>query len=79
MVESYSRFSFIQLSAMTLGGIIEADRSLIAHERMMRVHNRRKRDAATWRSYEEDFRTQADHVPPRRPQTIEAEDGKKEQ
>lgn len=40
---------------MTLGGIIEADRRLIAHEKMMRRHHRRKRDAEIWRRYEEDF------------------------
>jgi hypothetical protein len=47
--------SFLQISMMTLGGIIEADRRLIAHEKMMRHHNRRKREAEIWRLYEEDF------------------------
>lgn len=61
---------------MTLGGIIEADRSLIAHERMMRVHNRRKHDAAILRSYEEDFGRQGVQMPSRRPQVI-AEEGQK--
>jgi len=40
---------------MTLGGIIEADRRLIAYEKMMRHHHRRKRDAEVSRLYEEDF------------------------
>ena len=49
--------SFLQISMMTLGGIIEADRRLIAHEKMMRHHHRRKRNSETWRLYEEDFDT----------------------
>jgi hypothetical protein len=40
---------------MTLGGIIEADKRLIAHEKMMRRYHRQKRDAEVWRLYEEDF------------------------
>jgi hypothetical protein len=40
---------------MTLGGLIEADRRLIAHEKVMRQTNRLKRDAAVWKAYEEDF------------------------
>jgi hypothetical protein len=48
-------YSFLQISMMTLGGIVEADRRLIAHEKMMRRHHRQKRDAEVWRLYEEDF------------------------
>ena len=48
-------YSFLQISMMTLGGIIEADKRLIAHEKMMRRYHRQKRDAEVWRLYEEDF------------------------
>lgn len=40
---------------MTLGGIVEADKRLIAHEKMMRRHHRQKRDAEIWQLYKEDF------------------------
>ncbi|TID16070.1 hypothetical protein E6O75_ATG09128 [Venturia nashicola] len=46
---------FIQMSAMTLGGMVEADRRLRYHEAFMRHNNRLKRDAAVWRAYEADF------------------------
>jgi len=60
------QFRFLQLSAMILGGIIAADRRLIAHEKLMRHHNRLKRNAAVRRSYEEDFE-RLDQQMPRRP------------
>jgi hypothetical protein len=43
------------MSSMTLGGMVEADRRLRAHEAFMRHNNRLKRDAAVWRAYEADF------------------------
>lgn len=43
------------MSSMTLGGMVEADRRLRAHEVFMRHNNRLKRDAAVWRAYEADF------------------------
>lgn len=43
------------MSAMTLGGMVEADRRLRYHEAFMRHNNRLKRDAAVWRAYEADF------------------------
>lgn len=48
-------YSFLQISIMTLGGIIEADKRLIAHEKMMRRHHRQKRDSEIWRLYKEDL------------------------
>jgi len=46
---------FIHLSALTLGGMVEADRRLRQHEAFIRHNNRLKRDAAVWRAYEADF------------------------
>jgi hypothetical protein len=46
---------FIIMSGMVLGGFIEGDRRLVAHERMMRHNNRIKRDAAIWRAYEDEY------------------------
>jgi hypothetical protein len=70
--------SFLQLSAMALGGFIEADRRLVAHEKMMRAHHRMQRDAAIWRSYEREFEQQGTPMPPgSRPQALNvAEEGK---
>ena len=59
---------------MTMGGIIEADRRLIAHEKVMRRHNRLRRDAAIRRSYEEDFENQGKEMPVRRPQSMVTKD-----
>lgn len=65
---------------MALGGFIEADRRLVAHERMMRRHHKMKKDAAIWRSYEEDFERQGKEMPVRQPQAIAAavKEGSKE-
>ncbi|KAK4981970.1 hypothetical protein LTR66_009569 [Elasticomyces elasticus] len=46
---------FLQMSGMTLGSMIEADRRLRAHEVMVRRHRRIARDAEVWRRYEQDF------------------------
>ncbi|EME81889.1 uncharacterized protein MYCFIDRAFT_103628, partial [Pseudocercospora fijiensis CIRAD86] len=46
---------FLQMSVMTAGAIIEADRRLIAHEAVMRTRKRVARDAAIWKQYEEDY------------------------
>jgi hypothetical protein len=43
------------MSGMTVGGMVEADKRLRAHEAFMRHNNRLKRDAAVWRAYEADF------------------------
>ena len=50
-----TRSSFLQISAMTLGGLIHGDRRLIEHEKAVRMANRARRDAAVWRAYEESF------------------------
>lgn len=47
--------SFLQMSGMIAGGVVEADRTLRAHEAFMRHNNRLKREAAVWRAYEADF------------------------
>lgn len=44
------------MSGMTIGGMIEADRRLRAHELTVRYQKRIARDAEVWRRYEEDFR-----------------------
>lgn len=46
---------FLQMSGMTAGAIIDADRRLIAHEKMMRNRKKVARDAEVWRRYEEDY------------------------
>lgn len=43
------------MSGMTAGAIIDADRRLIAHEKMMRNRKKVARDAEVWRRYEEDY------------------------
>ncbi|EME43177.1 hypothetical protein DOTSEDRAFT_72531 [Dothistroma septosporum NZE10] len=46
---------FLQMSGMTFGSIVEADRRLIAHEKFMRNRKKVERDAHVWRMYEEDY------------------------
>lgn len=46
---------FLQMSGMTAGAIIDADRRLIAHEKLMRNRKKVARDAEVWRRYEEDY------------------------
>lgn len=43
------------MSGMVLGGFMEADKRMVAHERIVRHNNRIRRDAAVWRAYEEEF------------------------
>ncbi len=45
---------FIQMSGMTIGSMIEADRRLRTYELSMRMHKRLARDAEVGRRYEED-------------------------
>lgn len=47
--------SFLQMSGMAGGSMIEADKRLRLHEVQMRRHKRTVRDAEVWRRYEEDF------------------------
>jgi hypothetical protein len=49
-----SQGRFLQMSGMTIGSMIEADRRLRTHELSMRMHKRIARDAEIWRRYEED-------------------------
>jgi hypothetical protein len=48
-------YSFLQMSGMTIGSMIEADRRLRTHELAMRTRKRIARDAEVWRRYEEDY------------------------
>ncbi|MCJ1476841.1 hypothetical protein MMC13_005510 [Lambiella insularis] len=43
---------FIQMSGMTLGGMIEADHRLREYEALVRVQKKRERDEAVWQRYE---------------------------
>ncbi|KAM3417664.1 hypothetical protein BST61_g5900 [Cercospora zeina] len=53
---------FLQMSGMTAGAIIDADRRLIAHEAMVRNRKKIARDAEVWRSYEEDYQQLLDEA-----------------
>ncbi|EMC96894.1 hypothetical protein BAUCODRAFT_23319 [Baudoinia panamericana UAMH 10762] len=46
---------FLQMSGMTIGSMIEADKRLRAHERLVRREKTIARDAEVWRRYEEDY------------------------
>lgn len=46
---------FIQMSFMTLGSMIEADRRLRAYEQLVRHQKRIARDTEVWRRFEEDY------------------------
>ena len=52
---SLTPFSYIQMSGMILGGMIEADKRMIAYEHHVRHQRRLRRDMEVWRRYEEDF------------------------
>lgn len=43
------------MSGMTLGSIIEADKRLIAHGKLMRLRKKQIRDAEVWKRYEEEY------------------------
>ncbi|WPG97461.1 Hypothetical protein R9X50_00023700 [Acrodontium crateriforme] len=45
---------FIQMSGMTLGSMIEADRRLRSHELAVRRHKALARDAEIWKRYQQD-------------------------
>ncbi|KAI5365488.1 Putative respiratory complex factor Rcf3 [Septoria linicola] len=53
---------FLQMSGMTAGAIIDADRRLIAHEQLMRNRKKVARDAEVWRRYEEDYQQLLDEA-----------------
>lgn len=46
------------MSGMTFGSIVEADRRLIQHEKLMRNRKKIARDAEVWRMYEQDYERQ---------------------
>lgn len=50
------------MSGMTAGAIIDADRRLIAHEKMMRNRKKVARDAEVWRMYEQDYQELLDEA-----------------
>lgn len=47
--------SFLQMSGMVVGSMIEADNRLRAHEWSVRQQRKSLRDAEVWRRYEEEF------------------------
>jgi len=49
------RNSFLQMSGMTFGSIVEADRRLRVHGAWQRQQKKVIRDAEVWRRYEEDY------------------------
>ncbi|KAI9687478.1 MAG: hypothetical protein M1822_002088 [Bathelium mastoideum] len=46
---------FLQMSGMTIGSMIEADKRLRAYEVQVRRQHKMARDAEVWRQYEEEF------------------------
>ena len=47
--------SFLQMSGMTFGSIVEADRRLRLHGAWQRQHKKNLRDAEVWKRYEEEY------------------------
>ena len=47
--------SFLQMSGMTIGSMIEADKRLRVHEVAMRKHKQLARDAAIWERYQQEY------------------------
>lgn len=54
-ISSLTSSSYIQMSGMILGSMIEADKRMIAYEHHVRHQKRIRRDMEVWRRYEEDF------------------------
>ncbi|EJP68656.1 hypothetical protein MY5147_007905 [Beauveria neobassiana] len=46
---------FVQMSAMVLGGMIEADHRLRLYEYQMRMQRRVQREQAKWERYQDEF------------------------
>ncbi|OAA75766.1 hypothetical protein LEL_07754 [Akanthomyces lecanii RCEF 1005] len=46
---------FVQMSAMVLGGMIEADHSIRLYEYQMRMQRRVQREQAKWQRYQDEF------------------------
>jgi len=51
---------FLQMAPMILGGFIEADMRLRAHEDVVRRRNRLQQQSELWRRYEQEFEDVAD-------------------
>ena len=47
--------SFVQMSFMTIGSMVEADQRLRAHEVLVRRDKKLKRDAEVWRRYQDEY------------------------
>ncbi|CAI4213931.1 unnamed protein product [Parascedosporium putredinis] len=46
---------YIQMSAMIMGGMLEADNRMRMYEQRIRLQNRRLREQAKWERYEQEF------------------------
>ncbi|GAB7322836.1 hypothetical protein MBLNU13_g05401t1 [Cladosporium sp. NU13] len=68
---------FLQMSGMTFGSIIEADRRLRIHGAWQRQQKKVLRDAEVWRRYEEDYELQSKSSNAAA-QRVEGSDGKAE-
>ncbi|KAJ4303070.1 hypothetical protein N0V90_001961 [Kalmusia sp. IMI 367209] len=53
--EGIGVLTYIQMSGMILGSMIEADKRMIAYEHHVRHQKRLRRDMEVWRRYEDDF------------------------
>jgi hypothetical protein len=49
------KHSFLQMSGMTFGSIVEADRRLRIHGAWQRQHKKNLRDAEVWKRYEQEY------------------------
>ncbi|CAN9387043.1 unnamed protein product [Alternaria alternata] len=47
--------SYIQMSGMILGGMLEADKRMVAYQHRVRHHKRVARDMEIWRRYEDSY------------------------
>jgi hypothetical protein len=47
--------SYIQMSAMIFGGMIEADARMVRYHQAVRSHKKLQSDMAAWRAYENEF------------------------
>lgn len=54
--------SFLQMSGMTLGSMIEADHRLRAHELIIRNHKKLARDLEVWKRYEAEIERSAEEA-----------------
>jgi hypothetical protein len=52
---SLTQTSYIQMSGMILGGMLEADKRMVAYQHRVRHHKRVARDMEIWRRYEDSY------------------------